>query len=88
MCKINELPNDEYKYNKILKYFDLSLDTLDWEELNKKDKDKHHIAEIECSRYYLNAYLYNNKKISTKDSIRSVATHGRWRTRRYVLDGK
>ena len=35
----------------------------------------------------LNAYLYNNKKISIKDSIRSVATHGRWRTRRYVLDG-
>ena len=35
MCKINELPNNEYKYNKILKYFDLSLDTLDWEELNK-----------------------------------------------------
>ncbi len=36
MCKLNELPNDEYKYNKILKYFDLSLDTLDWEELNRE----------------------------------------------------
>ena len=41
MCKINELPNDEYKYNKILSYFDLSLDTLDWEELNRAgDKRK------------------------------------------------
>ena len=36
MCKLNELPNDEYKYNKILSYFDLSLDTLDWEELNER----------------------------------------------------
>ena len=27
MCKLNELPNDEYKYNKILAYFDTSLDT-------------------------------------------------------------
>ncbi len=35
MCKLNELPNNEEKYNKILGYFDLSLDTLDWEELNK-----------------------------------------------------
>ena len=36
MCKLNELPNTEEKYNKILRYFDLSLDTLDWDELNKK----------------------------------------------------
>ena len=35
MCKINELPNDEHKYNKILSYFDTDLDRLDWEELNK-----------------------------------------------------
>ncbi|RDU59974.1 hypothetical protein CQA53_11145 [Helicobacter didelphidarum] len=34
MCKLNELPNNEEKYNKILSYFGLSLDTLDWEELN------------------------------------------------------
>ena len=36
MCKLNELPNNEEKYNKILRYFDTSLDTLDWEELNGK----------------------------------------------------
>ena len=36
MCKLNELPNNEEKHNKILRYFDLSLDTLDWEELNGK----------------------------------------------------
>lgn len=38
ICKLNELPNDEYKYNKILGYFDVSLDTLDWEEVNKGKK--------------------------------------------------
>ncbi len=36
MCKLNELPNDENKYNKILSYFDTDLDTLDWEGLNER----------------------------------------------------
>ncbi len=36
MCKLNELPNTEEKYNKILSYFDLSLDTLDYKSLNNK----------------------------------------------------
>ena len=38
MCKLNELPNNEQKYNKILSYFDTDLDRLDWEELNKTKK--------------------------------------------------
>ena len=29
MCKLNELPNDEYKYNKILSYFDKKLGDID-----------------------------------------------------------
>ncbi|TLD79327.1 hypothetical protein LS81_010755 [Helicobacter trogontum] len=41
MCKLNELPNNEEKYNKILGYFDTSLDTLDWEELNKEAQIAH-----------------------------------------------
>ena len=36
MCKLNELPNDENKYNKILSYFDTDLDSLDWDKLNEK----------------------------------------------------
>ncbi|EMZ37015.1 hypothetical protein C826_02252, partial [Helicobacter bilis WiWa] len=36
ICKLNELPNDEEKYNKILAYFDTSLDKLDWEGIEKK----------------------------------------------------
>ncbi|WP_306811255.1 hypothetical protein, partial [Campylobacter helveticus] len=35
LCKLNELPNNEEKYNKILGYFDTDLDSLDWKELNK-----------------------------------------------------
>ena len=41
MCKVNELPNNEEKYNKILGYFDTNLDTLDWEELNKETQIAH-----------------------------------------------
>ncbi|AQQ59196.1 hypothetical protein XJ32_02705 [Helicobacter bilis] len=40
MCKINELPNNEEKYNKILSYFDTDLDRLDWEELNNNNDNK------------------------------------------------
>ena len=41
MCKLNELPNTEEKYNKILKYFDTDLESLDWEELNKEAQIAH-----------------------------------------------
>ena len=35
MCKLNELPNDEYKYNKILSYFDTSLESLDYSQFQE-----------------------------------------------------
>ncbi|WP_369607309.1 hypothetical protein, partial [Helicobacter trogontum] len=41
MCKLNELPNTEEKYNKILGYFDTDLESLDWEELNKEAQIAH-----------------------------------------------
>jgi len=69
MCKLNELPNNEEKYNKILSYFDLSLDTLDWEKLdyNMKNPISIHpidkvfltkpnevmVAELRNNRYYI-----------------------------------
>lgn len=39
MCKLNELPNNEEKYNKILSYFDTDLDNLesDWGRLIKSE---------------------------------------------------
>ncbi len=36
ICKLNELPNNAEKYNKILSYFDTDLESLDWEELNRE----------------------------------------------------
>ena len=78
MCKLNELPNNEEKYNKILSYFDLSLDTLDYDKLdyNMKHPVSIHpidkvfltkpnevmVAELSKNRYYIKAIF------SSKDS--------------------
>lgn len=44
-CALNELPNDEEKYNKILGYYGLSLDTLDWEKIGKEQPMKKETAQ-------------------------------------------
>ncbi|WP_104717796.1 hypothetical protein [Helicobacter trogontum] len=78
MCKLNELPNNKEKYNKILGYFDLSLDTLDYDKLdyNMKHPVSIHpidkvfltkpnevmVAELSKNRYYIKAIF------SSKDS--------------------
>ena len=102
ICKLNELPNDEYKYNKILGYFDTDLDSLDWEELNREVEamgEKAHfyspneveyeffIGEIRNSRYSIFASLYSNEKIFKKSNITLAIILGKWHTRRYYLDG-
>lgn len=55
MCKLNELPNNEEKYNKILRYFDTSLDTLDWEKLNGR------VYKLGEQAYF---YLHNYREYS------------------------
>ena len=102
MCKLNELPNDEYKYNKILSYFDLSLDTLDWEELNEKADTmseqqyfyspnqveyKFFIGEIKNSRYSMTASFYSNEKVLKENNITLAIILGKWHTKRYYLSG-
>lgn len=102
MCKLNELPNDEYKYNKILAYFDLSLDTLDWEELNgralklvqgfnldyveSKLEYRVRIATIQEKRYNISVDLYANNKGFSKENITYIETYGTWHTNRYSLE--
>nr|WP_223209296.1 hypothetical protein [Campylobacter coli] len=101
MCKLNELPNNEEKYNKILSYFGLSLDTLDWEELNRRaykiSKEQQfylqnfreyatYIGEIKKTRYDIMAILYSNKKLISKDNITSIILLDTWNTRRYNLE--
>ncbi|WP_233714126.1 hypothetical protein [Helicobacter rappini] len=54
MCKLNELSDNEEKYNKILSYFGLSLDSLDYELLNNKI----HKLPKESIYYKKNKYTY------------------------------
>ncbi|TQR59054.1 hypothetical protein DMC01_07355 [Campylobacter troglodytis] len=35
LCQLNELPNNEKKYNKIFAYYGLSLGTINYDLLNK-----------------------------------------------------
>lgn len=102
MCKLNELPNDENKYNKILSYFDTDLESLDWEELNgkvdtmseqqyfyspNKIEYKFFIGKIKNSRYSMTASFYSNEKILRKDNITLAIILGRWHTKRFYPDG-
>ena len=76
MCKLNELPNNEEKYNKILAYFDTSLDTLDWEELNhNNDKRKWKVTK-EHGYYRQGIYEYATltKKKEINSRLRMVAS--------------
>nr|WP_230455593.1 hypothetical protein [Helicobacter bilis] len=73
MCKLNELPNNEEKFNKILGYFDTSLDTLDWEELNhNNDKRKWKVTK-EHGFYRQGIYEYattnKGKQLNSRTSI-------------------
>ncbi|WP_289748967.1 hypothetical protein [Helicobacter bilis] len=103
ICKINELPNNEYKYNKILSYFDTDLESLDWEELNGKADTMSEqqyfyspneieyelfIGEIKNSRYSMTASFYSNEKILRKDNITLAIILGKWHTNRYFLERK
>ncbi|WP_104718678.1 hypothetical protein [Helicobacter trogontum] len=102
MCKLNELPNTEEKYNKILGYFDTSLDTLDWEEFiertwqlkeNSGDYKKgvFEYAYISKSReinYRLRiaAGFYSNESKINRYNIGAIRMYSTWHTRRYHLE--
>ncbi len=72
MCKLNELPNNEYKYNKILSYFDTSLDTLDWEELNHNDDNKRKWKVTKEHGYYRQG-IYEYATLTEKKQLNSRA---------------
>ena len=103
MCKLNELPNTEEKYNKILGYFDLSLDTLDWEELNERKwkVTKEHgfyrqgIYEYATtnkgrqlnSRTSIIAAFLSNQSEINHYNINQMSIGATWHTKRYYLSG-
>ncbi|MDD7346518.1 hypothetical protein, partial [Helicobacter sp.] len=103
MCKLNELPNTEEKYNKILGYFDLSLDTLDWEELNgrveklkqtngwyKKNIFEYRTAtdwKYKNSRIEMAILFFSNESKINRHNINFMYFSSVWHTRRYYLSG-
>lgn len=102
MCKVNEFPNNEQKYNKILSYFDLSLDTLDWEGLKEralklvkgfnadyvesKLEYRAKVTAIRKKRYNISVDLFANNKGLSKENITYIQTYGTWYTNRYFLE--
>ena len=66
ICEFNNLPNDEEKYNKILRYFDLSLDTLDWEELNERAIDLSDRVDGQYADYLPSVRVYRSNVITNK----------------------
>ena len=103
MCKLNELPNDEDKYNKILSYFDTDLDRLDWEELNKRKRrltEKNfdykkgvfeYITQMEWkelnSQIEMQAHFLNNKPEINRYNTNAMSFQVLWHTKRYYLTG-
>ncbi len=94
MCKLNKLPNNEEKYNKVLGYFGKSLDSLDWDELNKKTKKLQYKSEYEyvsaidkqiSPRIYMLILMYGNESIFNRENIRFMQFVGDWDTGRKVL---
>ena len=97
MCELNKLPDNEEKYNKILAYVDLSLDDLDWDELNKKAskiketnldyvKDvaeyRTEVAERWISRGDYGVWVYTNKNGFSRTNITKMEIAIDWRTRK------
>ena len=72
MCKLNELPNDEEKYNKILGYFDTDLGTLDWEELNNNNDNKRKWKVTKEHGYYRQG-IYEYATLTEKKQLNSRA---------------
>ncbi|OOX95557.1 hypothetical protein BOQ03_08545 [Campylobacter coli] len=99
MCKLNELPNNEEKYNKILGYFDKKLGDID----DFRHVKKYGSIEMWLYIYYDDTYKtpsnfqekieMDNIALKTKNmqmslhKIVDMHISPYWNTRRYVLEG-
>ena len=83
---------DEEYYNKVLAYFDTSLDTLDWEyvqenlRLNRKGKYLHKFEKY-YDRIYHSFALFFNDNQARKDNIETILFYASWRDLRGRLAG-
>ncbi len=103
ICKINELPNNEEKYNKILSYFDTDLENMDWEELNgriwkmsntngnyKKGVFEYATFSHDKALNYridILADFLSNQSPINKYNTSQMSIHATWHTRRYFPAG-
>ncbi len=91
MCKINELPNDEEKYNKILSYYDTSLDTLDWEKIANNlylnDYGKYiHKVKKRYNRIGSSLFFIFNSKIVSQKNIDNMWLYVEWDNKRKYFE--
>ena len=103
MCKLNELPNNEEKYNKILSYFDTDLERLDWDKLNEKTwkiketngRYKQGIFEYQTatgwkyknSRIEMEIDFFSNESKINRYNTNTMLFTIVWHTKRYYPDG-
>ena len=94
LCDLPTEPKGEELYNKILAHFGLSLDTIDWEEFNKKVKkyyaeDEHSYLEGDIygvslkdkninARVKADIYIYSNEPIINKTNIIKMYVYAEW----------
>ncbi|WP_052057531.1 hypothetical protein [Helicobacter sp. MIT 03-1614] len=91
MCKINELPNDEEKYNKILSYYDTSLDTLDWEKIANNlylnDYGEYiHKVKKRYNRIGSSLFFIFNSKIVSQKNIDNMWLYVEWDNKRKYFE--
>ncbi|MGX2973135.1 hypothetical protein [Helicobacter sp. T3_23-1059] len=94
LCKLNELPNNEEKYNKILAYYGISLDTINYDLLNKNMFKLQKIAEYRTDldwvviNYRTKAFaiFYTKDSIINRNNISNAEIVPDYKTFAYYLD--
>ena len=83
---------DEEYYNKVLKYFDTSLDTLDWEYVQENlllNRNGAYLYKFEkyYDRIYHSFALFFNDNQARKDNIETILFYANWDTIRPLPAG-
>ncbi|MGX3045769.1 hypothetical protein [Helicobacter sp. T3_23-1056] len=74
LCKLNELPNNEEKYNKMLAYYDMSLDDIDDIDWKKINEDKYFLCKDEHKECLPNVREYMAKVMGKQVNHRLETT--------------
>lgn len=84
LCEINNLPDGEEKYNKILTYYNMNLDDIDWKKINenkqflckkiRKDWRFDYVDDYEFSDCLPNVREYRARVIQRQMNYRLTAS--------------